>query len=138
MQLHYSETLGEPDAPGQLSGEAAERLPVVASKHQHARVLLPYGARPLVELEPPALGELDRGQVPGEAHRSGLERLAADPDGPLAVLRRVVHALHEVPPHLLPAGASPDSRRPPPRGVPGVVARRLVDHALAVELHRPA
>ena len=66
-------------------------------------------------------------------------RGAVDPHGALAVLERVVHAVHEVPGHRAPVDGAADPRGPPPGGVPLVVAGGVIDEAVvAVQLERLA
>ena len=72
-------------------------------------------------------------EIRREAHRWDLVRLARDPNGALASVRRVVDALHEVERERRPIRACADAGRPAPLGHPCVIAGRLVDDRQRVD-----
>src|SRR5205823_41698 len=109
VHFHHAKALGELHAAGQLARELAERLPVTAPHDHCVGALHADGARPGREAEAAALGERDLREIRREGGPPGFERRAVDPDGALAVLRRIVHALHEVPAHALAVLATPDT-----------------------------
>src|ERR1044072_233835 len=91
VPLHDPEPGGERrTAVGQGSHERAEGLAVAAAKQQAGGVV--PARRPLREAQ-----LVDRREVLGERDRPDRVRLAVDPDGALAGVRRVVDALDEVP-----------------------------------------
>ncbi len=122
--LHHADSLGELDAV-ERSREAPERLPVAVLDDEPALVGPPLGVGR--ELESRAVRETDRFEAI-ELDPARLARLvlALDPDCPLAAGLGVVDPRDQVPGDLAAVGRGPDSGRPVPDGVPGVVAGRLV------------
>src|SRR5829696_3339106 len=131
MLLHHPVALSEPDSARELSAELAERLPVAVPEHEQVHPRL--ADRPCAEVE-----IADASEVVRELLRRHLARLAGEPDRALA-RGAVMHAIDQVPRDAAAVVRAPDARRPPPRGVPGVVPGGLIEEAVvAVELEAPA
>src|SRR5581483_3154073 len=121
--LHHTEGAVDRQAV-ECPAEAAERRLVVRARQQrNPLVMLPL--RLGGEVKPRLVLEVDRVEAL-ELDRARLGRLAGEPDGPLAPLRRIVDPADQVPREGPPVIRGPDSRGPLPGRVAGVVARRVV------------
>ena len=131
MLLHHPVALRQREPARQRAAELAKGLPVVgcASRGGCGSTRGPTtrgtrGRRPADRSSANSCG--------GTSSRG-----AVDPHGALAVLERVVHAVHEVPGHRAAVDGAADPRGPPPGGVPLVVAGGVIDEAVvAVQLER--
>jgi hypothetical protein len=91
--LHHAKSLGQLD-PVERAKEVAEEVAVARAKNEEVVAAGALGAGR--EGEQSAVAELHRRQLL-EGDRGGLDRLAVDPDRPLAVCGRVVDSLDQVP-----------------------------------------
>src|SRR5882757_4619894 len=127
--LHDAAALGQVEA-FQGTGEGAESVPVGAADEEEVVVAGSLGAAG--EREVGAVGEGDSVEAL-KGDRGRLVGSAVDPDRALAVRRRIVDALDQVPGDRAAVGGGPDAGGPAPAGVAGLVAGRFVVDAEALD-----
>src|SRR4051794_179433 len=128
--LHHAQARGQGEA-AEGSAEAAEAMAVAGADQQEVVVAHVLGLR--VEVKRSSSPEFDPVQS-AEADRRRLDRLAVDPDCPLAALWRIVDSLHQVPGENAALDRFADAGRPEPVGVALVVAGGLVVESAAADL----